>query len=343
MASIVRIYEDDGTLIYTIHQQRDGNIDGEQYVISDDDDTEPVIVDGLYSIEDLSILSIGPLLHQSVQFNCFEIYRMKHLKTVLLSSVDIPGGFSADCIRNLELSTLSLVRVRVKGSLNSFEGCSMVNLRIERCTFDVSTVDSLLDMRVSNLTLCYNGLSMSTLPTVGAKSMTIEGENIRSIGDDVRSMIRLKHLCVQQCGLSGCIPSSICKLTRLEKLILSSNELGGTIPASIAAMSRLTILHLDHNRLEGTVPTLPPYIEYISLQCNRLSGSVDNLYVPTTILVHIYGNPELYGEITDERFILTTFVDVSMRVRPVNRDNWLIGKGTDRYGTEFVSYTFLGM
>lgn len=348
MTNTVRIYEtDNNDLIYAAYL-----MDGEnrvtvrksiieQYEEYYEDDT--IVVEGLTSIRNINQLDIGPVYNYNIVFNAYELSRMQHLYTLVLSGVEIIGGFNPTVLKSLQLNTVDLERIQIRGSLQSFSGCTIQCLNVSRCEFSDSTVTGPIDMKCNNLVLHCNGLSMQTIPVVKSlRTLKVIGENIVEIGP-VDSMAALEILHVEQCGLSGHIPSSICTLSRLRILTLSKNQMKGQIPSDIKRLSRLQSLNLSHNQLEGTVPDLPPYLEKISLHYNRLSGSIHTVLVPNIELVHIYGNPDIYGTISSDRFVLHISTDFNGRVSPENRDDWFSSICTDSRGTEYISYIFLGM
>jgi len=348
MSNTVRIYETDDDLIYSAYiLNGDDSLTERRSILDqyeDYYDDDEVIIEGLYQISDLQQLGIGPIYNYNVIFNCYELSRMKNLYTLVLNGVQILRGLDPSVLKHLNLNTVNLENIQIRGSLQSFSGCTISSLEISRCEFSNSAVTHTVDMTVRRLILSHNGLMMYTIPVIESmKILKITGENIHSIGPNISRMSELEVLHVEQCGLTGNIPSSMYELSNLRTLILSKNQLDGSISSSTKNLSNLKIIDLSHNQIEGTVPILPTSVDEVRLHHNGLSGHIGTVFMPTIHTVSIYGNPGVYANISSDRSSLIVRADTNGRVKPHNREDWFSSIAEDSTGYEYIVYTFLGM
>lgn len=342
----IRIYEDgqDNDLIYNA-KSANGNVQYIRRILADDECDEEVIIDGLYLQSGLRTLELGPIRYYTVTFNTYELSRLTLLRHLVLDGINISKGLDASVFKTLSLDTMYLHKIHIHGSLSSFRYCTCNHMEISRCLFSNRRVEEVLDIDVRHLTLRYNGLSMNSIPVVkGLTSLTIIGENIHCIGSNIdRMATTLTMLYVEQCGLSGILPDVICNLSNLRTLRLPKNQLQGIIPNDISRLSNLVILNLGCNRLTGQIPVMPPYLKELNLRYNQLSGCTDTVFVPNIEILSLYGNHDLYGLISDDRFLLSACIDNNGRISVWDNSNWLTGLLTDEYGYEYKIYTFFGL
>lgn len=335
MAGWIKIYENKyyNELIYDVSLEYNGDrVEYIQRILGDDECDDEVIVDGLHLVPCLRYLEIGSIGNYNIVLNPYILSRLSALTVLELDSVNVTGGLDAIVLKHLSLRSVRLRNIHIRKSLSSFNHCSLDTLQIIRCIFEDTNVDAFLSVDVGKLTLMYNGLSMNTVPVIdNVMSLTIVGENIRSIGLDIERMTRLEKLDIEQCGLSGCIPDTISNLTRLATLSLCKNQLSGSIPTCIKQLKNLHELHLTNNRLYGPIPILPYHLNYLSLEYNNLSGSIDAIFTSDIICIaSLHGNEGLYGTISDNTRRLMISTDDTNSIVLTDTQAWTTSLLTDK-------------
>ncbi|KAJ3282271.1 hypothetical protein HDU79_010070 [Rhizoclosmatium sp. JEL0117] len=131
----------------------------------------------------------------------------------------------------------------------------------------------------------------------------------RPIPNAVSQLVRLETLCLNRCGLIGCIPDSIGELKALKCLDLRWNLLEGSIPARIGDMEELRELWLLQNRLTGVIPReigMLKRLRVLALGYNLLEGEIPEELSELDGLVHfsVEGNA-LSGEVPSGMLKLT--------------------------------------
>lgn len=111
----------------------------------------------------------------------------------------------------------------------------------------------------------------------------------------------------------GPLPASwVAGMRALEDLRLYNASRTGPLPSDFAStMPKLTYLDLEHNALTGPLPALPPTLEKLWLNGNRLSGRLDPLAALTRLRVLVLDNnawastlPAAFKDLALERLIL---------------------------------------
>ncbi|KAJ3237685.1 hypothetical protein HDU78_003900 [Chytriomyces hyalinus] len=73
---------------------------------------------------------------------------------------------------------------------------------------------------------------------------------------------------IENCGITGDIPSELAALTMLPSLSIRRNSLSGSIPTEIGLLTRLSSLELDGNGLTGPIPTELGNLKNLTVRCN---------------------------------------------------------------------------
>ncbi|PRP76928.1 putative LRR receptor-like serine/threonine-protein kinase [Planoprotostelium fungivorum] len=126
-----------------------------------------------------------------------------------------------------------------------------------------------------------------------------------TIPDGITSLSNLTALYLYTNQLTGSIPSSIGNLKKLSYLMLKFNQLGGSIPSQICDLSSVKTIGLWTNQLSGSIPTCLsatalPYLTYLDLSGNKLTGSIPPLIGTLTGLTDLYlEDNELTGTIPE--------------------------------------------
>jgi len=74
------------------------------------------------------------------------------------------------------------------------------------------------------------------------------------IPSEMGRLVNIKHLFLQELGLTTALPSTLGLLTSLEMLNLSSNELMGPIPSELVLLNHSTNMSLTGNHFSGVLP-----------------------------------------------------------------------------------------
>jgi Leucine-rich repeat (LRR) protein len=101
--------------------------------------------------------------------------------------------------------------------------------------------------------------------------------NITQLSTNLGSMLKLKTLRMEQCGLMGSIPIEIGFLTNLVTLSFHGNKVTGSIPNSIGSAINLLYVDFSNNMLQGKISTelgLLSSIKIFDVSENGLTGSI---------------------------------------------------------------------
>ncbi|KAG6521578.1 receptor-like protein EIX2 [Zingiber officinale] len=93
--------------------------------------------------------------------------------------------------------------------------------------------------------------------------------------------------------ITGKLPPSL-EFTKLTELILGSNLLEGPLPTELPAS--LGSLSLDNNSFSGRLPPWP-YLNALSLENNKLEGSISSLCQSTSLQLLVLSNNKFTGQI----------------------------------------------
>ncbi|XP_066333217.1 receptor-like protein EIX2 [Miscanthus floridulus] len=84
--------------------------------------------------------------------------------------------------------------------------------------------------------------------------------------------VSIAYLDISSAGIADRLPQWFSDaFSNVEFMNISNNQLNGNLPADMGSMS-LQELYLSSNKLTGQIPTLPPYITWLDLSNNLLSG-----------------------------------------------------------------------
>ncbi|KAI8835775.1 hypothetical protein BJ741DRAFT_606884, partial [Chytriomyces cf. hyalinus JEL632] len=78
----------------------------------------------------------------------------------------------------------------------------------------------------------------------------------------------INGILIENCGITGGIPSELAALTMLPSLSIRKNSLSGSIPTEIGLLTRLSSLELDGNGLTGRIPTELGNLKNLTIRCN---------------------------------------------------------------------------
>lgn len=137
---------------------------------------------------------------------------------------------------------------------------------------------------LSLLNLSYNSLS-GTIPACLGKATQLNllylsfNHLIGSLPDSFTQLTQLQYLYLLNNDLTGTLPANIGNLQELLFLNLGVNRFRGTLPASISQLTKLELLFLNNNTISGPFPAYLPYsLQKMSLECNRLTGRVPQIF-----------------------------------------------------------------
>uniref|UniRef100_A0A0D9WTJ0 non-specific serine/threonine protein kinase n=1 Tax=Leersia perrieri TaxID=77586 RepID=A0A0D9WTJ0_9ORYZ len=176
-------------------------------------------------LTDIDFSGLGNLTVFDIDSNNFtgtmplSIYSCTSMKALRISHNRIGGQVSPEIGKLKELQFLSL-------TLNSFVNISGMFWNLKGCT------------SLTALLLSYNFYG-EALPDAGW------------VSDHIRNV---RVIVMQNCMLTGVIPSWLSNLQGLNVLNLSGNRLTGPIPSWLGAMSKLYYVDLSGNLLSGQIP-----------------------------------------------------------------------------------------
>lgn len=137
---------------------------------------------------------------------------------------------------------------------------------------------------LSLLNLSYNSLS-GTIPSCLGKATSLNllylsfNHLVGSLPDSFTDLTEMQYLYLLNNELTGTLPEKIGNMKELMFLNLGVNHFRGTLPASIAQLTMLELLFLNNNTISGPFPDYLPYsLQKISLECNKLTGKVPQVF-----------------------------------------------------------------
>jgi Leucine-rich repeat (LRR) protein len=104
-------------------------------------------------------------------------------------------------------------------------------------------------------------------------------------------------------GLTGSIPTELCKLTNLEGLYMNVNRLSSSIPSCLGDLRNLQVLNLAANELVGIIPTelcQLSKLEELHLTLNMIDGSIPSCIGSLPMAVLDVADNMLTGSIPSE-------------------------------------------
>ncbi|KAI5076257.1 hypothetical protein GOP47_0008322 [Adiantum capillus-veneris] len=175
--------------------------------------------------------------------------------------------------------------------------------------------------KLNNLSLLLfdgNEFSGTLPPELGNLSklnrLQIDSNNLSGpLPPSLQGLSSVRHIHLNNNSLTGNIPKELGQLPQLLHLLLDNNNLSGELPPALSNISTLVILQLDNNKFSGSIPssystlvnlsklslrncslngTIPdlsalPYLAYLDLSKNQLSGSLPSLRSPSDVLTTI--------------------------------------------------------
>ncbi|MED6181687.1 hypothetical protein PIB30_021615 [Stylosanthes scabra] len=223
-------------------------------------------------------------LHGSIPSLFGKLNQLVHLN--LLSSGFTIGTFPLSFVNLTKLSYLDLERCNLTGEIPSWimNLTSLDYLSLHNNTLHGEIPPSLV--RMDNLASLYLGfnrlqgklelglfLRMRRLSTLDLSSNKLSLQNEKASSN--ASLPPLKVLNLEQCNLTGGIPTWIMNLTGLQWLGLQENHLQGEIPHSLFTLENLENLSLSDNSLEGNLEydmfLKLKMLKYLYLSNNKLS------------------------------------------------------------------------
>ncbi|KAL5713345.1 non-specific serine/threonine protein kinase [Ranunculus cassubicifolius] len=110
------------------------------------------------------------------------------------------------------------------------------------------------------------------------------------IPEDIRNLINIESILLQENSLTGNIPLEIGNLPKLVEINLQGNLFSGQIPLTLGNLTQLTILNLGDNSLSGTIPLTLEHcrnLRVLNLSHNQLLGTIPRQVIGHSSLVNI--------------------------------------------------------
>lgn len=180
---------------------------------------------------------------------------LTNLEKLEIVSTSQPEGAVPECIGKLS----NLKRLKIDYSLGMAGAIKQPNAKFPESVWDLTNLEYLNLRTVSN--------SGGPIP-----------------GDKVAKMTNLNSLTINDCGVTGEIPSELFLSGKLTDLIIYRNELTGSIPIEIGNCLKLSTIKLTHNQLTGNIPEELAKCEKLST-CD-LSGNQISPNIPKAIKEH---------------------------------------------------------
>ncbi|CAB9499025.1 LRR receptor-like serine threonine-protein kinase [Seminavis robusta] len=139
-----------------------------------------------------------------------------------------------------------------------------------------------------------------------------------TISTGIGSLSKLRWLVLDECSLTGSLPTELGKAISLKHFIAGGNQLSSTISAELFRLSELEILSLDENSLEGTLPTEIGFLTsttFVTLSGNELGGPLPSelgLLANKIVSLDMKHNQLLSGTIPTELGLLTNLVELDL-------------------------------
>jgi Leucine-rich repeat (LRR) protein len=132
----------------------------------------------------------------------------------------------------------------VPSSIYTLTELNMINLKKNKVSFPFGGINQLVNLH--SLNLSDNGLeSVDGLKeALSLKALHLTGNSLKSIPDDIYSLVNLEELYMNYNDMEGSISSKIGQLSALRELFMFRNKLSGNIPAEIGKLQNLRTLGL---------------------------------------------------------------------------------------------------
>jgi hypothetical protein len=172
--------------------------------------------------------------------------------------------------------------------LFNFTGLGWLYLSENNIQGQIPAVTQLPQLNLLNLS--YNSLN-GTIPSCLSKATELNllylsvNHLVGSLPDTFTELVNLQYLYLHNNELTGTLPARLGNLKELLFLNLGVNHFRGTLPASISQLTKLDQLFLNNNSLSGPYPPYLPYsLTKLSLECNKLTGKVPQIFEKYQIL-----------------------------------------------------------
>jgi hypothetical protein len=187
----------------------------------------------------------------------------------------------------IDVTAYGLDGILPPGMFN-FTALSMMYLSENNIQGQIPAVTQLPQLTLLNLS--YNSLN-GTIPLCLGKATELNllylsnNHLVGSFPDTFTDLVNLQYLYLLNNELTGTLPARLGNLKELLFLNLGVNHFRGTLPASISQLDKLEQLFLNNNSLSGPYPPYLPYsLTKLSLECNKLTGKVPQIFEKYQIL-----------------------------------------------------------
>ncbi|KAH7575487.1 hypothetical protein JRO89_XS02G0122500 [Xanthoceras sorbifolium] len=206
------------------------------------------------------------------------IAKNSKLNKLGLVNMNLIGEIPSWLVNLTQLTKLYMGYNQLTGQIPSemFELSKLVYL-------DISSNDG-LELRGAGLRSLFEKLS--NLEVLKLAYVNISS----SIPHNLENLSSLTDFSLENCGMQGTIPSSICNLTKLAYLDLAYNNFSGELPTFIGCLGSLKELYIPNSNFSSRLPSSLSNLT----QLNYLSLSSMNLTVQTTY--PLFSSPDtVYG------------------------------------------------
>lgn len=181
----------------------------------------------------------------------------------------------------MDLTAYGLNGILPPGTFN-FTALNLLYLSENNIQGQIPAVTQLPQLTLMNLS--YNALN-GTIPLCLGKASELNllylsnNHLVGSFPDTFTTLVNLQYLYLLNNELTGTLPERLGNLQELLFLNLGVNHFRGTLPASISQLTKLEQLFLNNNSLSGPFPPYLPYsLTKLSLECNKLTGKVPQIF-----------------------------------------------------------------
>ncbi|KAK9723761.1 hypothetical protein RND81_05G023700 [Saponaria officinalis] len=252
-----------------------------------------------------------------------------HIKELQLLNMNLSGTLAPELQQLSRLEGLDFMWNRITGSIPKEIGnlSSLKTLVLNGNLLTGSLPDELgLLANLSRLQLDENYLS-GTIPKSFVKMSSMKHFHLNNnsfsgqLPPELSQIHTLVHLLLDNNNFSGNIPAQFSGLSKLEILQLDNNHfVGAEIPESYQNLSRLVKLSLRNCSLGGPLPDFSqiPYLSYIDLSWNKLTGSIPSNKLSDNITTIDFSHNKLNGEIPENFSYLLALQMLSLENNSLN-------------------------